>query len=103
MAIFAKNSLTQVSGFDNPIIAIYPDNITSMSEIVPLMEMCFAEKKPLVVMCDSLQGEALMFIVANVAQKKLPVCFINCPGFGEMKKDILLDIESLILSMLCSL
>jgi chaperonin GroEL len=92
---FATNQATMTTTLENPLILIYDRKISTVKEILPLLETCSKQNKPLLIVADDVDGEALATMVLNKARGILNVCAIKAPGFGDRKIHNLEDIAIL--------
>lgn len=92
---FATQQSTMTSTLENPLILIYDRKITSVKEVLPLLENCSKQGKPLMIIADDVDGEALATMVINKARGILNICAIKAPGFGDRKIHMLEDIAVL--------
>lgn len=92
---FATNQATMTTTLENPFILIYDRKISSVKEILPLLETCSKQNKPLLIVADDVDGEALATMVLNKARGILNICAIKAPGFGDRKIHNLEDIATL--------
>ncbi len=89
------NSEKMEAELENPYILITSEKISSMKDIVNILEMVAGEGKPLLIIADDLEGEALATIVINLLRGVLKVVAVKAPGFGDNQKEMLEDIAIL--------
>lgn len=89
------NSEKLEASYENPYILITDKSISSVKEIVPVLELVAGEGKPLIIIAEDVEGEALTMLVLNILRGAIKVCAVKAPGFGDEKKDLLEDIASL--------
>ena len=81
--------------FENPYIFLADKSLSSIKELIPLLELVSQEGRPLLIIADDVEGEALTTLVINLIRGSLKVCAIKCPGFGDEKKELMEDIATL--------
>src|SRR3989344_2874097 len=81
--------------YEEPYILITDKSISSVKELVPALEAVSQEGKPLLIIAEELEGEALTTIVINLLRGALKVCAVKAPGFGDEKSELLEDIAIL--------
>ena len=92
---FASNQATMTTTLEKPYVLIYDKKISAIKEILPLLETCSKQSKPLLIIADDVDGEALATMVLNKARGILNVCAIKAPGYGDRKTANLEDIAIL--------
>jgi chaperonin GroEL len=92
---FVTNTEKMTAEIDAPYILISEKKIGMMQDIIPLLEQIAKEGKPLVIIAEDIEGEALATLVVNKLRGALKVCAVKAPGFGDRRKEMLKDIAIL--------
>jgi chaperonin GroEL len=80
---------------ENPLILIYDKKISSMKELLPILEKAVGTGKPVLIISEDLDGEALSTLVVNKIRGSLKIAAVKAPGFGDRRKAMLEDIAIL--------
>ena len=92
---FVTNTEKMTCEMENPLILITDAKITSLKDLVPILEQIQQTGKPLLIISDDLEGEALATLVLNRLKGVLNIAAVKAPGFGDRKKEMLKDIAIL--------
>ncbi|WKZ61470.1 MAG: chaperonin GroEL [Cyclobacteriaceae bacterium] len=92
---FVTNTEKMEADLDNPYILIYDKKISSMKELLPILEQSAQTGKPLLIIAEEVEGEALATLVVNKIRGALRVAAVKAPGFGDRRKAMLEDIAIL--------
>jgi chaperonin GroEL len=92
---FVTNADKMEAELENPYILIYDKKISSMKELLPILEKQVQTGKPLLIIAEDLDGEALATLVVNKIRGSLKVAAVKAPGFGDRRKAMLEDIAIL--------
>ena len=92
---FVTNRDTQVAVFENPFVLIHDKKISNMKDLLPVLEKIAQAGKPLLLIAEDVEGEALATLVVNNLRGTLNVCAVKAPGFGDRRKAMLEDISIL--------
>ena len=92
---FVTNADKMEAEMDNPYILIYDKKISSMKELLPILEATAQTGKPLLIIAEDVDGEALATLVVNKIRGALKIAAVKAPGFGDRRKAMLEDIAIL--------
>ncbi len=92
---FVTDSEKMIADLENPYILIYDKKISNMKELLPVLEPVAQSGKPLLIISEDLDGEALATLVVNKIRGSLKVAAVKAPGFGDRRKAMLEDIAIL--------
>ena len=92
---FVTNSEKMVCDLENPYILVFEKKLTSLQPMVPLLEAVVQSSRPLLVIAEDIEGEALATLVVNKLRGGLRVCAVKAPGFGDRRKAMLDDLAIL--------
>jgi chaperonin GroEL len=92
---FVTNTEKMEAELEQPLILIYDKKISNMKELLPILEAASQTGKPLVIVAEDIDGEALATLVVNKIRGTLKVAAVKAPGFGDRRKAMLEDIAVL--------
>ncbi|MEQ8350907.1 MAG: chaperonin GroEL [Leptospiraceae bacterium] len=92
---FVTDPETMVATLENPYILIHEKKIGNMRELLPVLEKVAQSSRPLLIISEEVEGEALATLVVNNLRKTIKVCAVKAPGFGDRRKAMLEDIAIL--------
>ncbi len=92
---FVTDSEKMVTELENPYILIFDKKISNMKDLVPILEKTSQASKPLLIIAEDVEGEALATLVVNKIRGSLKVSAVKAPGFGDRRKAMLEDIAAL--------
>ncbi|MCF8424225.1 MAG: chaperonin GroEL [Bacteroidia bacterium] len=80
---------------ESPLILIYEKKISTMKELLPVLEKAVQTGKPILIIAEDIDGEALQTLVVNRLRSNLKICAVKAPGFGDRRKAMLEDLAIL--------
>jgi chaperonin GroEL len=92
---FVTNPEKMEAEFENPYVLIYDKKVSTMKELLPVLEQVVQTGKPLVIISEDVDGEALATLVVNKLRGSLKIAAVKAPGFGDRRKAMLEDIAVL--------
>jgi len=92
---FVTDSEKMITDLENPYILLYDKKISSMKDLLPVLEPVAQTGKPLLIIAEDVEGEALATLVVNKLRGSLKIAAVKAPGFGDRRKAMLEDIAIL--------
>ena len=89
---FVTDPEGMICTFENPYILIHEKKISNMRELLPVLEKVVQQGRPLLIISEEVEGEALATLVVNNLRKTIKICAVKAPGFGDRRKAMLEDI-----------
>ena len=94
-AYFITDTEKMECEMENPYILIYDKKITNLKDMLPILEPAVQSGRPLLIIAEDVESEALTTLVVNRLRTQLKICAVKAPGFGDRRKDMLEDIATL--------
>ena len=92
---FVTNADKMETDLDNPLLLIFDKKISNMKDLLPILEQTSQTGKPLLIIAEDVDGEALATLVVNKIRGSLKIAAVKAPGFGDRRKEMLEDIAIL--------
>ena len=92
---FVTNAEKMAAELDHPYILIHDKKISTMKDLLPILEQAAQSGRPLMIISEDVDGEALATLVVNRLRGSLKVCAVKAPGFGDRRKEMLEDLAVL--------
>ena len=92
---FINNQDRQIALLDNPFVLLYDKKISNIRDLLPALEQVAKAGRPLLIIAEDIEGEALATLVVNNIRGILKTCAVKAPGFGDRRKAMLEDIAIL--------
>ena len=92
---FVTDSESMVAEMEEPYILIFDKKISNMKDLLPILEKVIQTGKPLLIIAEDIEGEALATLVVNKLRGSLKIAAVKAPGFGDRRKQMLEDIAIL--------
>jgi chaperonin GroEL len=92
---FVTDTEKMATELENPYILLYDKKISSMKDLLPVLEPAAQSGRPLMIIAEDIDGEALATLVVNRIRGSLKVAAVKAPGFGDRRKEMLEDIATL--------
>ncbi len=92
---FVTNTEKMEAELENPYVLIHDKKISNLKELLPILESAVQSGRPLLIIAEDIDGEALTTLVVNRLRAGLKICAVKAPGFGDRRKEMLQDIAVL--------
>lgn len=93
---FITNNDKQICELHNPYVLVTANKISSLKDILPVLEQIDGQARPLLIVADDVEGEALHTLVVNKTKGVIKVCAVKAPGYGEHRADVLADLGCVV-------
>jgi chaperonin GroEL len=91
---FVTDKEQMVARIDNPYVLIFEEKISSAQALVPILEQVANTKRPLLIVCEDVEGEALATLIVNNERGHIKVCAVKAPEFGDYRLSLLQDLAA---------
>ena len=92
---FVTNAESMECELENPFVLLFEKKISNLQDMLPLLQAVAKSGRPLMIIAEDVEGEALATLVVNRLRGTFQVCAVKAPGFGDRRKAILEDIAIL--------
>ena len=89
---FVNQPEKPVCEFENPLILLFDKKLSQLTPIVPLVEMAMQQNRPLLIIAEDIDGEALTLMVVNKMRAGVRICGVKAPGYGDKRREYMDDI-----------
>ena len=93
---FINNTRAGTVDYDNPLILVTDEKIEHVDQIMKTLEICARDNRPLLLISNDIEGQALAALIANAVRGTMKVCAVKAPKYGEERRNILKDLCSSI-------